>query len=499
MGTAPFLDRALVAAGAHLAVTPETLGVALVQITIKLALGPHCREGNDRWMSELTVDMLARLYPRLILTGDEWAVRELGARALRINPNIELDGFETPRCVCIGIGGALLQGRQITGSADGWVASASWANASSFSSQVCNPYAAGVAAVLVVAEVFRAVFTDRLVQAAPMTERRVSLLNFSSTTGAGMPLPACDLGEVAVVGLGAVGNAAVWAWARDETLSGALSLVEPETLELSNLQRYILPTLADVGRAKVDLVSDALAASKLRCTPHRETLAMFADSMAGGFSIPTICVSLDNVVGRRQAQALLPRLVVNGWTGIGGCGASWHLFGSGQQACLACMYLPKGVGPSQTELVAKALGLDPVRAALLWVTGTGVTAEDIQRMAAHLSVDVSVLNSWAGKKLTEVYVEMICGSAALDIIGSGRAEAVPLCHQSVLAGILMAVETLKRTNAELAAQAQVACLATWGDILRPPPRSWAQPHSRAHRCFCSDTDYLATYRLKWGQ
>ena len=45
------------------------------------------------------------------------------------------------------------------------------------------------------------------------------------------------------------------------------------------------------------------------------TLAAFAKQFSGDFPMQALAVSVDNVEGRRAAQALLPRLVVNAFTG----------------------------------------------------------------------------------------------------------------------------------------------------------------------------------------
>jgi len=44
-----------------------------------------------------------------------------------------------------------------------------------------------------------------------------------------------------------------------------------------------------------------------------------------GIQAETICISVDNASTRRAAQALLPKLIINGWTGDQSLGASWHV------------------------------------------------------------------------------------------------------------------------------------------------------------------------------
>jgi adenylyltransferase/sulfurtransferase len=65
-------------------------------------------------------------------------------------------------------------------------------------------------------------------------------------------------GRVLVVGAGGIGSAALFYLAAAGV--GHLSIVDSDTVELSNLQRQILHRLADLGRPKVDSARDTLAA-----------------------------------------------------------------------------------------------------------------------------------------------------------------------------------------------------------------------------------------------
>lgn len=208
-------------------------------------------------------------------------------------------------------------------------------------------------------------------------------------------------------------------------------------------------------------------------------------------------VSVDNVDGRRSAQALLPRLVVNGWTGDQALGASWHVF-SRDAACLACLYHPHRQGSSAVEQAAKALGLSHDRTALLWVSRQPLSSDDIKAVAKSLGVKESALKPWRSKSLGDIYTDVVCGAVPLDVTGVGKIETVPLAHQSALAGILMAAELLKRTQPELASLAQPEPLISWDDILRPPPPIWGKPRAREKGCICGDPDYQSVYRRKWG-
>ena len=335
-----------------------------------------------------------------------------------------------------------------------------------------NPYAPAAAGALACSEFFRRVFQ----RSGFERDTSVSLLDFSGSTGSNLELPARDVGEVIFVGLGGVANAAIWALARHLGLRGKFWLVDHEDLTLPNLQRYLLGTFSDVSTSKVDLAERALRANGLTTERCRVALEQFAESR-GGIDLPTICISVDNRGSRRAAQALLPKLAVNGWTGENSLGASWHVF-SRDAACLACLYHPHGLGPSATEQAAIVLGLPHLRVAELWANRQGLAAEDIRAAALALGVEEAKLVHWRGRPLAEFYTEVVCGSVRLDITGVRRVETVPLAHQSALAGILMASELVKRTLPELAKLSQPEPLVSW-DASKLTLQAFPKARSRA--------------------
>jgi len=487
LALAPFFERIYGAIGGHLSVSRESLITSLSEASIGLSCGNHLTS-NDKWIAELATNMLARLYPRLAISGPDPFSSKLRELAAKINPEIEFateSPDETTICISVGASEAALYPNS-----SGWVArlSHSYRNRKG----PANPYAAATAAAFACAELFRRVF----LKASSEQDVSVSLLDFSRDGGVDLELLQSSVGDVLVAGLGAVGNAAVWSLARHRNLQGRLWLVDEEELTLLNLQRYVLGTLADVSQPKVQLAQDALRKTELSIEPSKMTLEDFVQGR-GSMDIATICISVDNVASRRSAQALLPKLIVNGWTGDQGLGASWHVF-SRDAACLACLYHPHGQGRSATEQAARALGLSFDRATFLWVTRQPLSQEDLRTAAQSLGVVEEKLEPWRNKSLGDLYTDLVCGTMPLDVTGVGRLEMVPLVHQSVLAGVLMAAELVKRTDRKLSALSEVEPLVSWDDILRPPPTLWTKPRPRETGCICGDSDYQTVYRSKWA-
>jgi hypothetical protein len=487
MALAPFFERIYGALGGHLTVSRETLNKALDEVVVGIHCGRQLTD-NERWISELCVNLSSRLYPRLVVRGADDHCETLGKLARSINPSIELcESAVEAATICVGSTSAP---NALYPSARGWLARLS--HEPSERGRLVNPYAAGAAAALACAEMFRRIFN----KVPPERDLSISLLNYDTNCGGDLSLSKRNIGEVVFAGIGAVGNAALWAMARDQKTFGTAFLVDPESVELSNLQRYVLAHMSNIGTHKVDLGHSALSDTHWKVETRQVTLEQFAPEFLER-RIPYVAVSVDSVESRRTAQALLPRLVVNGWTGGDALGASWHVFAR-DAACLACLYHPHGKGKSAVEQASQALGLSHDRTALLWVTHQPLTETDIHAAALALGVKDSVLMPWRRRTLGELYSDVVCGAVPMDVAGVGKVEMVPLAHQSALAGIMMAAELLKRTNRRLSTLSQPETLVSWDNILQSVPALWCKPRSREPGCICGDRDYQSVYEQKWG-
>ena len=486
MALAPFFERVYGAVGGHLAVSRESLTASLGSVTVGVHCGTNCGP-NEIFISELVTNLLARLYPRIAICAPDSQASALKQLAESINPRVDFEKI-SPGATSICVGAVSLS-KAIFPSSSGWVARVSHSGPQLGGPE--NPYSAGAAASLACAELFRRIF----LKSESERDISLSLLDFGGKTGADLELNLSNLGDVVFAGVGAIGNAATWALSRHRKLKGRVWLVDSEDLTLLNLQRYVLGTYADVSRSKVQLARQTLLETNLTVEAWQTSLENFANSWKGK-NIPTICISVDNIETRRAAQALLPKLVVNGWTGDQALGTSWHIL-SRDAACLACLYQPHGQGLSATEQAARALGLPLDRATLLWITQQPVSDDDLSTVAQHLGLEKETLEAWKGKSLGDLYTDVVCGAVPLDVTGVGRLETVPLAHQSALAGIMMAAELVKRTQRRLASVSQTEPLVAWDDVLRGPPKMWTKPRPREPGCICGDPDYQKIYRQKW--
>src|SRR5687767_14321167 len=129
-----------------------------------------------------------------------------------------------------------------------------------------------------------------------------------------------DIGGTVLVGAGAIGEGFLYTIARLPVV-GDLIVIDPEDLELSNLQRYVLATEDDIGKTKVALAGRALRGSALRV----QLLKGRWGELGNESLIHTVCSAVDSAELRIAIQAALPRLVLNAWTDPLELGWSRHL------------------------------------------------------------------------------------------------------------------------------------------------------------------------------
>jgi hypothetical protein len=139
--------------------------------------------------------------------------------------------------------------------------------------------------------------------------------------------------------------------------SGRLTVVDPQTIELSNLQRYVLTTDDDEGVSKTALASRATAGSSLALT---EVPTTWGADVRSGPGVGTALVALDSAADRIAVAGSLPGGVYNAWTQPADIGWSRHEE-YGVQPCLACLYYPDRSRPHEYQLIAAALRQPPLR------------------------------------------------------------------------------------------------------------------------------------------
>lgn len=475
---------------------PELFRSRLNDVCVGVAFGDDvARSPEGRKLLDLLIRLLSRLYPCISVRSHgegEFLRDELCALAQRINPALEIlnrpiieifVGIDVPSGTCEKV---------VFCGCDNWKGILSSSERCSVGASN-NSIGPAIGACLAAAAVFRCIFVvDSIVDS-------VQLSGFSREieNDVGPTIDGLDIGSnIALIGFGAIGNAALWALAH-APVKGELDIVDPQAIELSNIQRYVLTQRSDEGRLKVDL-AETFANSLLRIIPHHESWAQFVSS--GRYAWNTAIVALDSAADRIKVQCTLPKWIANAWTQLGDLGVSTHAF-IGDGACLACLYTSRGSTPNKDQLVAESLRIPESTREVRDLLAQGLPAprQMLEQIARNLGVDVGLLEPYQHRPLNDLYVEGICGGALLPHADAGITVDihVPIAHQSALAGVLLAGATLRH----FIEPHDMRTMVTRLDVMRSAGRFLTQPalKNSSVPCICADDDYLSAYRLKYRE
>ena len=453
----------------------------------------HSRDGRD--LLDLSVRLAARLYPSLTFVtvpASAGFADELIALAKGINPNIEASKTGTADvALSVGAGAPDIDAPTVYAGCDGWVARVGTDGPYKTNDQ-SNPYGAGLAACLAAASLFRFLF---LPDGANLLDADIS---FPPDAGSFPSLVESELADpLVLVGVGAVGNSASWALARTP-LVGQIHLVDPQVVELSNLQRYVLCERRTDSGIKVDVVAEHFA-GELQALPHQVAWASFVET--NGYKWERVLVALDSAHDRRAVQGSLPRWIANAWTQLGDLGVSSHSF-LGQGACLACLYLPSQQSKSEDQIVAEGLKIPQFKDHIRFLLGSGKASgkELCDAISTAWGIPAERLEPYSDRPIRELWVEGICGGGIIPLGEAGPTPQelqVPLAFQSALAGILLAAEaTLDVLTSGTKRNTSVRRI----DVLRPlgDPSPQLALKGVTGNCICEDQDFILTYRTKYG-
>lgn len=522
MALAPFLDKITQSASSLLAgFDPSDFTARLAAQRVALAFDDSAASSTEgRAALELTLDLVARFYPTVDVVpldqsdeSDRLTAYLLDA-ARRINPLI--DGGKN---FTAGTTGVLVVGENrvrwgaaetptIYVGSDGWLAKLSTARPVG-SGATSNPFGAGAAACIGTANLFRAIFSTQLRGGELDRDMTVSLLDYelTATNPANPSLPdVIDLGETFLVGVGAIGHGAVWSWRRTHGLRGTLHLVDDESYDETNPQRYVDTYAAGMPPMKVEHAAALLrsaAAVGLHVVPHTLAWDEYLGER-GDWNLERVALALDSAEDRIFAQACLPHWIFNSWTQADNLGVSRHDFLT--TACVACLYLPASQRPDLDDLVADALkfqGEQELRLVREYLdTERPLDRAMLSKIAHQVGVGEDVLLPFEGAPLIALYHRAACGGRILrfggEVGSAGRQVEVPMAFQSALAGIMLAAEVVIEAADLRPGRLPVR---TEINLLRPLSGTLCTPEAKhpSQRCICQDADFISAYQAKYGQ
>jgi molybdopterin/thiamine biosynthesis adenylyltransferase len=329
------------------------------------------------------------------------------------------------------------------------------------------PYGAGLGAAVAAAEVFK-----RLLEAngGPDPARQL-LTDFAySAFNYGVGLEAAQgpdvrelvLGDLAVVGCGAGGSAALYVLGMQPGVAGELALIEHQRHKLSNLNRYLMTTAADVeaGRHKLATAVDHLARFAPRLHP---TLYPEPWEQLDAHPWPFLLSTVDTVDARWtiQERAVAGAEILDGAV-LGLLHSLLRVVPGGR--CLECTHPYDPELPLKQRAGRWGVSLDTVR--MWWAENVPVTREMLTQLESTQGKMAGHYDEIEGERFRDVTDRLECGETPLRTDVPSQAPVLPVSTTPV--GVLLAAEIAKRT---IAPEAQ---LMNWlaHDLGRSPAQPW---------------------------
>lgn len=518
MALASYFSRVHDAVSSLAAITGPELGALLDGTAIHTDLAAAADE--HEWLPAVGLlgNLLGRLYPRITVAGPDRAVAEFSAASLRSNPAASVTVAGRPRTATTTIRFAGHDPRaDVSVTASAWLVAVDTDDAPSAAPA---PLAALAAACVAAAETFRHAFAGALGdrgRSGPQPGQFELVTGDPSRRAATADLTGLELPPFVLAGAGAIGQACALALTTSGA-TGAVAVVDPETVELSNVQRYVLTAETDVGRSKVAMVAEHM--SRAGWSVETASTRWGHDSRsAPGRGV--VLVALDTARDRIAVAAGVHGRVYNAWTQPADLGWSRHEeFGA--EPCLACLYYPAAERPSDDELIAAAIRQPRLRVLSYLATGAPIGAPlpqvvevaDIpappgadawtrepllHALTANGIVPQDEQEPWAGRTVGELYTAGICGGGLVsqDRSGLPAEVVVPLAHQSALAGIMLAVQLLAASHPELR-KLRHRPVEGRLDLLTGFPQLTSRPRARTAGCICGDPDYRGAWTSQRG-
>lgn len=432
----------------------ETVIATLDATTVRVHVS-DCRRWSHQVLAEALVDLLGRLFPRILSTGcgdsplHEWMVPGEGGsllverlEAVRSHGIAPLKPGAPDVTVIVGADGP----GDVYCDGNGWQAYLGPDPSELEAGDAPVPIGPLAAACRAAARVFAIVLA--LAEDPPSTLERVywSALTYEH---AREPLTDIDLGaaftlNAVLAGAGSVGGAAAYALARTPGLAGHLDIVDPQALEPHNPDRALLATeqLAAARAVKAIVVESALTHLPLTAQAHAMRIEEWVASRPRDAGLPLTLCSFDSVEARRELQDCLPLDVINAACGQDTIMVSAHRTGTG--ACLYCLYIATILDTERItfRLIVEATGLAPGLVQGLLEQHAPLSAQHLEEIERNRGLTRRALAAYAGRSLDELYRGALMYGER-EIAHADNAAAVATPFVTALAGVLMAGEALK--------------------------------------------------------
>ena len=477
---------------------------------VEIAFDNSVRTGEGSVSLDLTIRLLSRLYPKIKISDltneNQEIVEKLTEKALAINSSIEITQ-ETPT-ISLVIGSTPSDGDNLhqiiyVGS-DYWIAKLSLQHpVGSGSSNL--PFAAGASVCIGISNVFRFVFNELIDDCELDNDVNLSLINLTQIDEIEKnDIDQIDIDGTILVGFGAIGNGFIWALSNTPNIKGRFTIIDPEKIELSNLQRYCLAEEKHIESFKVHIAENLFRDTEIELNPFEGDWAEYLNSNKN-WNNELVCIGVDSAKDRIAIQSSLPKSILNAYTERDLIGITRHS-NFIESACLTCVFIPHQKLKNYSLIVAENLKIPDEEPSIrkYLCNYTPVDRELLERVAVANSVEISELLQYEGQNFNNFYSTAVCGGYLLSKSNS-NGETIdieaPLAFQSAFAGILLASELiiskleLRSTNFKNHTQ-----LYPLKPIRKDEnPYNHTSGKNETGRCICDDDDFKKAYANKWNE
>ena len=307
-----------------------------------------------------------------------------------------------------------------------------------------------------------------------------------------------NLGNLAIIGCGAVGQAFCFGLKFSARLTGKIILFDQDNFDQSNEQRYVDANEENRGLNKSQYLASFLQSNNpaLILLPINIKYEDYVSSTENPLR-EEVVVSVDNVWTRVNVQSALPKIIWNGWTDVSSgslrYGVSKHSLDN-ENECLSCYYYPDGTSPSEMEMNSIMTGLSKEEIQQLLDSKAICTRKIIEKVSRNTGVPIKTLLP----NLNQPFHKLLhgdCGIFTQRIHGIGVIAPAP--HQSMLTGILLASQFIL-SKLELSKDAKLIESLSDFDALKIPNSSCIMTALKNPKCICSDPVYQKAFNEKWN-
>ncbi|MDI1495073.1 MAG: hypothetical protein K8823_379 [Cenarchaeum symbiont of Oopsacas minuta] len=302
-----------------------------------------------------------------------------------------------------------------------------------------------------------------------------------------------NLDNFAIVGCGAIGQAFALALQFATNITGKIILIDPDNVDLSNIQRYVYSFVENINEPKTNILAKLLSKDNPTLNPIPITLSYELVNITGT-SFKEVVTAVDNIETRLNVQAGLPKTIWNAWTDTSNntlrYGVGHHIM-NGKYQCLACSYYPKSNSPSESKLHSMMTGISEIRIN----QNANVNEEDIIQIEKHTKIKQDNLRQHIGKPI-DILLHGPCGMYTLPI--NVPHEPTPAPHTPFLAGVFLATQIILSRIASLPDKFKLLESSAEFSALHIPNQDCILKHKKNENCFCNDNIYRNVYDKKWN-